>query len=152
LIRQAESDADLRVAHDLFTEYADSLGVDLSFQEFDRELDELPGAYAPPSGRLLLASADGAVTGCVALRDLDAGICEMKRLYVRPQFRGQGLGRILALAVIGEARVAGYEEMRLDTLPSMAEAIPLYRSLGFRAIEPYRFNPVRGTRFLALEL
>lgn len=151
-IRQAEREADLLVAHDLFTEYADSLGVDLSFQDFDRELLELPGAYGPPQGRLLLAAADEAVAGCVALRDLGAGICEMKRLYVRPPFRGQGLGRALALAVIREARIAGYGEMRLDTLPSMAEAILLYRSIGFREIEPYRFNPVPGTRFLALEL
>lgn len=151
-IRQAESDADLLVAHDLFTEYADSLGVDLSFQDFDRELVELPGAYAPPQGRLLLALTDETAAGCVALRDLGGGACEMKRLYVRPAFRGRGVGRALAGAIIDEACVVGYRRMRLDTLPSMAEAIPLYRSLGFREIEPYRFNPVEGTTFLELEI
>jgi ribosomal protein S18 acetylase RimI-like enzyme len=151
-IRQAESDADLRVAHDLFAEYADSLGIDLSFQDFDRELVELPGAYAFPQGRLLLALIEGEAAGCVALRDLGEGVCEMKRLYVRPAFRGQGLGRRLAATAIDEARVAGYEVMRLDTLPSMAEANPLYRSLGFREIEPYRFNPVEGATFLELDI
>jgi ribosomal protein S18 acetylase RimI-like enzyme len=151
-IRQAESDADLRAAHDLFAEYADSLGIDLSFQDFDRELDELPGAYAPPQGRLMVALEGQDAAGCVGLRDLGESTCEMKRLYVRRAFRRQGLGRALAEAVIDEARAAGYRRMRLDTLPSMAEAIPLYRSLGFREIEPYRFNPVEGTTFLELNI
>jgi ribosomal protein S18 acetylase RimI-like enzyme len=151
-IRQAETDADLRAAHDLFTEYADSLGIDLSFQDFDRELDELPGAYAPPQGRLMLALSDEEAAGCVALRDLGDGVCEMKRLYVRPALRGRGLGRLLAEAVIAEARIAGYGVMRLDTLPSMAQAIPLYRSVGFREIEPYRFNPVEGATFFELNV
>jgi putative acetyltransferase len=151
-IRQAEAGADLRAAHDLFAEYADSLGIDLSFQDLDRELDELPGAYAPTEGRLLLALMEEEAAGCVALRDLGEGVCEMKRLYVRPAFRGRGLGRLLAEAVIDEARAAGYRRMRLDTLPSMAEAIPLYRSLGFREIEPYRFNPVEGATFLELNI
>lgn len=151
-IRSAESETDLRLIHELFTEYADSLGIDLSFQDFDSELAELPGDYASPRGGLLLASVDDDVAGCVALRDAGEGTAEMKRLYVRPSFRGHGVGRALAVAIIDYARVAGYRRMRLDTLPTMTEAMPLYRSLGFREIEPYRFNPVEGATFLELEI
>jgi ribosomal protein S18 acetylase RimI-like enzyme len=151
-IRRAESDTDLRLIHDLFTEYADSLGVDLSFQDFDRELADLPGDYATPRGGLLIAFVDDDVAGCVALRDAGEGTAEMKRLYVRPSFRGHRVGRALAVAIIDYARAAGYRRMRLDTLPSMTEAIPLYRSLGFREIGPYRFNPVEGATFLELKI
>ena len=131
----------------LFREYASSLGVDLSFQNFEEELASLPGDYAPPRGRLLLAG-----DGCVALRPIDDEICEMKRLYVRPDARGTGLGRALVEHVIAEARAIGYRAMRLDTLPSMTTAAAMYRALGFREIEPYRFNPVAGTRFFELDL
>jgi ribosomal protein S18 acetylase RimI-like enzyme len=143
---------DLFEVRNLFEEYADSLGIDLDFQGFDEELAELPGEYGSPDGCLLLALWKGQVAGCVALRKFSPGICEMKRLYTKPQFRGLGIGRALCEEVIGWARRLGYERMRLDTLPSMEEAKGLYGSLGFREIEPYRFNPVEGASFMELTL
>lgn len=151
-ILHAEDPDRVDTARSLFVEYAEAIGVDLCFQGFDAELAGLPGAYAPPAGRLLLGLVGDDVAGCVALRDLGGGVCEMKRLYVRLAFRSSGLGRRLAEAVIEEARAAGYERMRLDTLPSMAAAQRLYESLGFREIPPYYPNPVPGARFLELGL
>ena len=153
-LREIDPDApaDVAAARTLFVEYADALGVDLSFQDFEREVEELPSGYVPPTGALLLALADGTPVGCVALREFESGVCELKRLYVRPSARGHGLGRSLTEAAVAAARALGYGRMRLDTLPTMATAYALYRELGFREIEPYRFNPVPGTHFLELAL
>jgi GNAT superfamily N-acetyltransferase len=137
----------------LFREYAASLGFDLCFQNFEEELADLPGPYAPPSGCLLLATTGGEPAGCVALKRLADGVGEMKRLYVRSRYRGTGLGRRLAEQVIREAKRLGYQAVRLDTVPSvMGSAVALYRSLGFRDIPAYCFNPVPGALFMELRL
>lgn len=151
LIR-AESKEQIDLARVLFREYAASLGVDLCFQDFETELANLPGDYAPPAGRLYLAYEDEQPAGCVGLRKIDDEICEMKRLYVRPLSRGQGIGRQLVLALVKDARELGYSRMRLDTLPSMKRAFELYRTMGFKPIGPYRANPVPGAMFLELNL
>jgi len=152
-IVQADSPALIAQARELFLEYAQSLGFSLCFQNFDQELAGLPGEYAPPEGRLLLADVAGELAGCVALHRLDGQICEMKRLYLRPQFRGKSLGRVLAEKIIHEARGIGYKRMRLDTVePVMKNAVAMYRRLGFREIAPYRPNPVAGTLYMELEL
>jgi ribosomal protein S18 acetylase RimI-like enzyme len=150
---QAESPSQIEEARSLFIEYSEGLGISLCFQNFEQELAELPGRYAPPDGRLLLAVSGDKIAGCVGLRKIGDGVCEMKRLYVKPEFRGQGLGKALAVYLIEEARAAGYAAMRLDTLPSkMDDAIKLYRFLGFREIGPYYHNPVEGALFLELSL
>jgi len=151
-IVRATSADQIAVARMLFREYEASLGIELAFQGFAREVAELPGAYAPPDGRLFLATDGAEAAGCIALRPLGDGICEMKRLYVRPSARGGRLGRRLAETVIREARAIGYTRMRLDTLPSMKEAFALYRTLGFREIPPYCENPIVGTHFMELDL
>jgi putative acetyltransferase len=152
-IMQAESPEHIAQARELFLEYAGSLGFSLCFQNFDKELAELPGEYAPPAGRLLLAELAGELAGCVGLHKLDASTCEMKRLYLRSKFRGKGLGRILAEAIIQEARQIGYDRMRLDTVePVMRDAVGVYRKLGFREIAPYRPNPMAGTLYMELSL
>jgi GNAT superfamily N-acetyltransferase len=142
----------VRAVRGLFEEYAGSLAVDLAFQDFDRELAELPGEYSPPAGRLLLALDGQEPAGCVGLRPFEPAVCEMKRLYVRPSHRGSGLGRLLAERIVEAGRDAGYERMRLDTLPTMGAARALYESLGFVEIDAYRPNPVHGTTYFELVL
>ncbi len=149
---EATNPALVEDARRLFREYQRSLGVDLCFQNFEKELANLPGAYAPPKGRLYVARNGDALVGCIALRPLEGDACEMKRLYVRSQARGSGLGRRLARLVIEEAQRIGYERMRLDTLPSMTSAIGLYRDLGLVEIAPYYVNPVEGALFMELRL
>jgi putative acetyltransferase len=150
---QAVSPTQIAQARELFQEYAQSLGFSLCFQNFDKELADLPGDYAPPAGRLLLAEYDGQFAACVALHKLDSGICEMKRLYLRPQFRGKGFGRALADRIIAEAREIGYERMRLDTVePVMKDAVAMYHKLGFKEISPYCANPMAGAIYMELEL
>jgi putative acetyltransferase len=138
---------------ELFLEYARSLGFSLCFQNFDKELAGLPGDYAPPQGRLLLAELKRNAAGCVALHPLEPQICEMKRLYVRPEYRGQKLGLALVNAVLDEARKIGYQRIRLDTVePSMRDAVAMYRQFGFHEIASYRLNPMAGTLYMELEL
>jgi len=150
---QPESPHQLAQARELFLEYAQSLGFSLCFQNFEEELAGLPGDYAPPAGRLLLAECESQLVGCVALHKLDDTICEMKRLYLRPRFRGKGLGRVLADHIIAEARKIGYERMRLDTVePVMKDAVAMYRKIGFKEIDPYCKNPIAGALYMELEL
>lgn len=149
---EASGSQDVATVRSMFEEYASTLGFDLDFQSFDDELASLPGRYAPPAGCLLLAKDDGKVAGCVGVRPIDETTCEMKRLYVRPEFRGAGVGRALAEEAIVRARRMGYERMRLDTIGSMTEANALYRRLGFAETEPYRYNPIEGARYFELRL
>ncbi|MCP4581150.1 MAG: GNAT family N-acetyltransferase [candidate division Zixibacteria bacterium] len=142
----------IALARPLLEEYARSLGFHLDFQDFQTELNNLPGDYALPDGRMLLAYSDDTLAGCVGMRKFDQGVCELKRMYVKPEFRKQGIGRQLAEAVIARARDTGYKLMRLDTLANMTEAVNLYRSLGFKESERYRYNPIEGAKFFGLEL
>ena len=150
---QAVSPTQIAQARELFVEYAQSLGFSLCFQNFDKELAGLPGDYAPPAGRLLLAEYEGQLAGCVALHKLEDAVSEMKRLYLRPEFRGKGFGRVLANRIITEARQIGYQRIRLDTVePVMKDAVAMYRKLGFREIPPYCANPIAGALYMELLL
>ncbi len=152
VVGPVQSVSDVDEIRELFVEYAESLGFSLCFQSFDKELAEFPGDYSPPSGSLALARADGKIAGCVALHGLDPGTCEMKRLYVKPGYRGLGIGRRLAKWIIADAAQKGYYRMRLDTLETMREARVMYESLGFRRIDPYRFNPLEDAVYMELDL
>ena len=149
---QAVTEKQLSVTRELFVEYAKSLNIDLCFQNFDKEVSGLPGEYALPHGRLLLATLESTIAGCVALKRIDDEVCEMKRLYVRSEFRGKGIGRKLTMDTMGQARAIGYKQIRLDTLPLMKEAIALYQSLGFKLIAPFRDLPVPGALFMQANL
>lgn len=151
-IVQAETGKNLELARNIFKEYAASLDFDLDFQDFEEELSDLPGQYASPEGCLLVAMYGDRPAGCIGLRKISHVICEMKRLYVKQQFRGLGIGRALAEAIIKEAREIKYARMRLDTVPSMEKARALYVSLGFKKIRPYRYNPILGSEFMELAL
>lgn len=151
-IVHAVSEEQIGIIRELFIEYARSINVSLCFENLDKEVNDLPGAYAPPHGKLLLAADGSRIAGCAALKKIDDHISEMKRLYVRAEFRGKGVGKKLALRIADEARKIGYERLRLDTLPSMKEAISLYRSLGFEEIPAYRDLPVPGALFMQITL
>jgi putative acetyltransferase len=152
-IIQAETEQQIAEAKGLFVEYAESLGFSLCFQNFDEELAGLPGEYAPPAGRLLIAYDNGEPVGCVALHKCDGTICEMKRLYVKPTERGKKIGKLLAEKIIEEARAIGYTHMRLDTVAErMQAAVAMYRAQGFYEIKPYRYNPEAGALFMEKRL
>ena len=153
VVSQAQSAEEIEHIRELFLEYEKALGVSLCFQGFDKELASLPGTYAPPSGRLLLASYEGQLAGCVALHPLEPEIGEMKRLYLRPSVRGKGLGRTMIDVIVNEARAIGYRRIRLDTIePLMRDAVALYRKMGFREIPPYCANPFEGALYMELNL
>jgi GNAT superfamily N-acetyltransferase len=151
-IVRAETSTQIDWARTLFAEYVASLPVDVSYEDVPRECVGLPGAYGPPRGELLLALVDGAPAGCVALRPLDLETCEMKRVYLRPEWRGRGIGRELVETILAAARRIGYRRMRLDTIPALKAAVSLYRSLGFRVIAPYRAIPAERVLFMELDL
>ena len=152
-LQPAESTQQISAIRELFLEYANSLNFSLCFQSFENELAGLPGDYAPPGGRLWLAVQNSQLAGCVALHKVGQDVCEMKRLYVRPQFRGQRLGRVLAERVVADAQEIGYKRLRLDTVePVMRAAVALYRKLGFKEIAPYRDNPIEGALYMELAL
>jgi ribosomal protein S18 acetylase RimI-like enzyme len=151
-IEKANADKEIESARILFLEYAKSLNFDLCFQGFDEELKNLPGDYSFPGGEILLAYCDGKLAGCAALRKFEEEISEMKRMYVRPEFRGKKIGRLLAVNIINDAKEMGYKKMRLDTIETMKEAIALYKDIGFKEISSYRYNPVDNVKYMELDL
>jgi len=153
VFRHAQTENDIATARQIFREYETWLGLDLCFQGFEEELKTLPGKYSPPDGRLYLAADGGEIAGCIALRKIGDGVCEMKRLFVREKFRGRQIGRLLIERLIADAREIGYSQMRLDTFPpKMEKAVQLYESYGFREIPPYYDNPNSDVLFMELDL
>lgn len=152
VIKQASSEEHFNQVQELFNEYADHLGFDLDFQNFQEELNTLTEIYAPPEGCVLLAFYKERLAGCVGLRKFEDDVCEMKRLYVRPKYRAKNIGKILSKVIINKAKEIGYKYMRLDTLPFMKEAIGLYSNVGFKEIRPYRYNPFENAKFFELKL
>lgn len=152
VLRHVTGPEQLEDVRQLFLEYADTLDIDLCFQNFDEEVKSLPGKYSPPDGELIIALVDGKCAGCIAVRKISERICEMKRLYVRDKYRGLGTGKKLVSEIIETAKNHGYEFMRLDTLPSMKSAQNMYTAFGFYDIEPYVYNPIEGVRYMELKL
>lgn len=151
-ICRVRTSEEIKKAKELFREYADNIEIDLRFQNFEEELENLPGKYAPPDGELLLAISHGDAAGCAGIRKIDEEICELKRLYVRNEFRGKKIGKKLLTEILKTAIRIGYKSMRLDTMPNMEKAQQLYRSFGFKEIEPYVFNPIAGAKYMELDL
>lgn len=151
-IRPVSTPAEMEDVRQLFLAYVQSLDTDLSFQNFQEELASLPGKYAPPKGALYLALVEGKAAGCIALRPMEEKICEMKRLYIYPEYRHLGLGKLLVMKIIAEGQKLGYSAVRLDTLTSMTAALALYRAQGFREIPPYTFNPLDGATYMERRL
>ncbi|MFX0000370.1 MAG: GNAT family N-acetyltransferase [Candidatus Hodarchaeota archaeon] len=151
-IKQAFSEESYKLIKEIFIEYANYLAIDLDFQNFDEELKNIQGNYSPPEGCILLAYFEGKIAGCVAVRKLQDDICEMKRLYVRPNYQNKTIGKELSKAIIQKAKEIGYKYMRLDTLPFMKAALKIYASLGFKEIAPYRYNPIEGAKYFELKL
>jgi ribosomal protein S18 acetylase RimI-like enzyme len=148
----SKTEKDYKNAKILFVEYANSLNFQLCFQNFEKEISDLSAQYSKPTGCIILCYEDDKPIGCVGLRKFAEGICEMKRLYLRPEARGKGIGRVLAEEIVEKAKEFGYKKMQLDTIETMKEAISLYKSMGFKEISPYRFNPVKGVIYMELEL
>lgn len=152
IIREVDPDSELDILRNLFREYVEELGDDLDFQGFQEELKNLPGQYSPPRGSLYLALVEGSPAGCIALRNIDGTTCEMKRLFVRPEYRSMKIGRALVETLLADARSRGYRTMKLDTLERLEAAYQLYRSLGFRETAPYTYNPLPGAVFMETDL
>jgi ribosomal protein S18 acetylase RimI-like enzyme len=150
--KTAKSEEDFKTAKEIFLEYKNSLNLDLCFQKFHEEISDLPSQYSEPAGCIILCYDNNEPIGCIALRKFEGDTCEMKRLYLRPEARGKGSGRVMANKIVEKAKQFGYKKIRLDTIETMKEAIALYKTMGFKVIAPYRFNPLEGVIYMELEI